>query len=276
MAIVMRLGTIPVPPQAEARVAALARSLGELFGVDMELHRAADYRVLLAAMDQGAVHFAWMPPIPASRGLASGTVVPAAVAVRNGLTSYMTGLIALKSSGIDALSDLKKVRAAWVDRESAGGYLVIRAALRNAGVSLVGAFSEETFLRSHAEVARCLMAGKADVGGTYFTFASGSQEIARSGYLEADLAHDDVRMLAHAGPIPSDVIAAQRSVPPSLVAALQAALVDGRALPVLEAARALTQADGFQRPAVEHFVMLREVLAVFEGGSPSSTVPRSR
>ena len=36
---------------------------------------------------------------------------------------------------IETLADLRSVRAAWVDRESASGYIVIRAALRAAGFS---------------------------------------------------------------------------------------------------------------------------------------------
>lgn len=273
MPIVMRLGTVPGGAEAEARAVGLARALTSLLGVDVELHRAADYRVLLAAIEQGTVHFAWMPPIPASRGLASGALNPVAVIVRNGVTSYMTGLVTMRSSRFHGLADLRDARAAWVDRESAAGYVVIRAALRNAQVSLVTAFAQETFERSHGAVALALKEGRADVGATYFTFASGSQQVSRSGYLDAGLSHDDVRMLAHAGPIPSDVFAVHKGVPQSMITAIQAALVDARPARFFEAARALTQGDAFTRPGSEHFAMLREVLVAIEGAS-QSTMPR--
>ena len=67
------------------------------------------------------------------------------------------------------------MRAAWVDRQSASGYVFIRAALRAKGVSLVDAFHEDLFLRSHAEVAR---AGGAGVesnqwsGGNYLRWSN--------------------------------------------------------------------------------------------------------
>ena len=127
-----------------------------------------EHRVLLSAFEQGIVQFAWVPPIPAARGVDRGVMVPVAVAVRSGSTSYNAALIAKKQGPIRGIEDLHDLRAAWVDRESAAGYVVIRAALRAAGVSLVSAFRDETFLRSHAEVSRAVGDGRADVGATFF------------------------------------------------------------------------------------------------------------
>ncbi len=275
----MRLGMIPGGDSGPAgdRAAALAAALGALLGTTVEVHQAADYRVLLSAMEQGIAHFAWMPPLTAARGVASGCLAPAAVSVRNGSTSYLTGLITMKESPLRTLSDLRSVRVAWVDRESASGYLVIRAALRNAGVSLVSAFSEELFVRSHGEVARAVHTGRVDVGATCFNFVSGTFEIARSGYSAVGgLSNDEIRILAHAGPIPSDIFAVQRSVPPSVVGLVQSALVDTRPLKVHELARGLAHADSFIRPTPEHLGMLRELLQLLEGTRGSSILPPGR
>ncbi|MBK7398796.1 MAG: DEAD/DEAH box helicase [Myxococcales bacterium] len=209
----LRFGLIP--DEANATLADdLARAAGEYLHTDVEVHRATDYRVLASSLEQGRIDFAWVPPVGAARLVTSGVVRDLALTMRNGQSTYLTGLFALRSSKIETPADLRGVRAAWVDRESASGYIVIRAALRTAGVSLVQAFSEEHFVRSHSEIARALATGKVDVGATCFNFVSGTVEIARSGYKDhGGLRDEDVRLVAHAGPIPADVLAAHKSVP---------------------------------------------------------------
>src|SRR5260221_1328374 len=96
----LRLGLIPIGDAADAaaRIDAFAAALGEALGSPVELHKAADYRVLVSAMEQGLVECAWLPPLAAARVVRSNIAEPAAIAVRNGTTTYMTGLMTLKSS----------------------------------------------------------------------------------------------------------------------------------------------------------------------------------
>ena len=260
----LKLGLIPFGDDAaaRARVEAFASSLGAALGATVELHKGVDYRAIVAAMEQGLVDFAWLPPLSAARVVRNGAGVPAAIAVRNASTSYMTGLLSMKTSAIVSLADLKGVRAAWVDRESASGYVVIRAALRASGVSLVSAFAEELFVRSHAEVARALQTGRADVGATCFNVASGGTvQIARLPAGQA-LAHDEVRILAQAGPIPSDIFAVRIAVAPSTLATVQAALVDARPGRAHASAMDLMRADGFVRPSEAHSRMITSLFDI--------------
>jgi phosphonate transport system substrate-binding protein len=253
-----RLGLIPLQGEgADARVRDLVDALAKSLGIPIEIHKAADYRALVTALDQGLVHFAWLPPLSAARATRAGTIVPVAVNVRSGATSYMTGLVTRKNSHVKTLGDLKGVRVGWVDRESASGYVVIRASLRQLGVSLVDAFSEELFLRSHAEVARAVHLGTVDVGATCFNFIGDSAQIARSGYTgEGGLPLSEVSILAYTGPIPADLLAAHRSVPAPIVAKLDAALLGPRSGKLAEIAKALVHADGFARPTERHMEML--------------------
>jgi phosphonate transport system substrate-binding protein len=175
----------------------------------------------------------------------------------------MTGLLTLKSSRIKELADLRGVRAAWVDRESASGYVVIRAALRAAGVRLVDAFAEELFVRSHAEVARALLSGRADVGATCFNMKGGAVEIARLPPGEG-LASDAVRILAQAGPIPSDIFAVRTAVAPSTLATVQSALVDARPGEPHRHAKHLMHADGFARPTSAHTHMIEALYEILD------------
>jgi phosphonate transport system substrate-binding protein len=269
---------IPQGTGGDARVRAFVDALAQVLELDVEVHQAADYRALVSGLEQGLVHFAWLPPLSAARAVRSGAIVPAAIAVRHGATSYFTGLIALESSGIRSLGDLNGLRAAWVDRESASGYVVIRAALRQQGVSLVDAFAEDIFVRSHDEVARAVDSGRADVGATCFNLTSGEVQMARSAYTDArGRVMKNVRIVAQAGPIPSDIFAVHKTVAAGLLAKLQTALIGARPANLFDAAKAMMFADAFARPEQDHVRML-EVLydTVLNDGRtiPPSVWPR--
>jgi phosphate/phosphite/phosphonate ABC transporter binding protein len=244
----VRLGLIPLGHTAstDERVRNFAAAVSEALGEAVVLHEASDYRVLVAAIEQGTVDLAWLPPLSAARVTRSGACAPAAIALRGGMTSYMTALVALRSSSVKSLSDLKHVRAAWVDRESASGYVVIRAALREMGVSFAEAFAQEIFVRSHAGVVQALRSGQVDVGATCFGLLGPSEPL---------------RILAQAGPIPSDILAVHRSVAPEVREKLARGLVEGASPEVLRAAKDLMQAEGFARPSRAHGMMLDRLIA---------------
>ena len=66
-------------------------------------------------------------------------------------------------------------------------------------------FGEELFLRSHAEVVRAVLDGRADVGATYAQRPAPGQPIQRAGFL--DVAPErSIRVLEWTRPIPNDVI----------------------------------------------------------------------
>jgi phosphonate transport system substrate-binding protein len=269
-----RLGVIPFSEGGEERMRAFVTALEGVFGASIELHRSADYRALASAVEQGLVHFAWLPPLAAARAVKSGSITPLAVCVRHGTTSYYTGLIARESSSIRSLDDLHGLRAAWVDRESASGYVVLRAALRQRGVSLVRAFSEDLFVRSHEEVVRSVATGHADVGATCFYVVSDAVEIGRTAYKGSHgLVLDNVRIVAEAGPIPSDIFAAHRSVPAAAVVKLQTALVGALPANLYEAAKAMMFADSFARADGEHVRMLEVLYETVLGESAPRSVP---
>jgi ABC-type phosphate/phosphonate transport system substrate-binding protein len=313
---------------------AFARSAAAAISASVEVHHAADYRGLVAALENGLVQAAWIPPISAARAIRSGSIVPIVVTLRNGATSYNACLFCMRTHALalgataglpssehiaaappieadlrtgypssarfkigsrsdraaprvserhiavsradramaDALK-MRDLRAAWVDRESASGFIVIRAALRAAGVSMISAFKEEVFLRSHAAVARAVGDGRVDIGATFFSYETGSRDIARAGWREGGLSDDQVHIVAQAGPIPSDIFAVHSSVPRSQIAALQAALIDARPRAMHVAAKELVHADGFVRPTEDHIAALKELLSAMENAAPSMRPP---
>ncbi len=266
----LRFGLIPVGGVrgGQAFADALTKALGET----VDVHHTADYRGLVAALENGLVQMAWVPPIPAARAVRAGMITPILVTRRNGTTSYSTCLFTRKGGPVRTLADLRDLRAAWVDRESASGFTVIRAALRAAGVSPVFAFKEEIFVRSHAEVARAVMDDRADVGATYFSHETGSGAIARAGWREAGVDDADLHFIHQAGPIPSDVFAVHSSVSKAQVTVMQTALIDARVRAVYESAKALVHADAFEKPTEEHLSLLRGLLATIEA-PPSGSMP---
>ena len=253
-----RFGLLPIEPEAKARVHALVAALGASLDATIELHQAANYRALVAALREGLVHFAWLPPLSAALAKREHSITPVAISVRSGASSVMTALFTLRSSKIVSLADLQWVRVAWVDRDSASGYAVVRHALRSAGVVLTDAFRDELFVRSHAEVRRAVKDGRADVGATCFHAEGGRLRIATSGHeVNIGLDDDEVRLLCEAGPIPADIFAAHRSVPPRVIAAIDKALVHAGAPGALKArAMVVMRADDFARPTEAHMRML--------------------
>jgi phosphonate transport system substrate-binding protein len=257
----LRLGLIPRGVERDEREHEFVVSLSDALGKQVDVHHAADYRVVLTGLEQGLVDFAWLPPLVAARAVRGRLAEPVAVAVRYGDTSYSTVLVAEATSPIRAPHDLRGARVAWVDRESASGYVVLRAALARSGVKLAQAFGHEQFVRSHSAVARAVLSGEVDVGATCAHADQGKVHFARSPYAgDKGLSSGDLRVVFEAGPIPSDIFAVRHGVPPRVRSAIEAALMHGMPARVHAAARALMHADGFAVPTHEHQRMLENLI----------------
>jgi phosphonate transport system substrate-binding protein len=270
---VLRLGLIPRGEEERAREREFVTALSAALQSEVDVHHAADYRIVLASIQQGLVSFAWLPPLVAARATRQHLVDPIAIAVRRGRTAYTTVLVTRPDSTIRSISDLRNVRVAWVDRESASGYAVLRSALARAGVRLTEAFSSEVFLRTHAAVARAVMDGKVDVGATCANADAGDIRFASSPH-EGDpgLTRAELRPVFEAGPIPSDLFAVRRDLPPRVRSALESALLHAIPPRVSAAARALMHAEGFTVPTPEHRRMLE---ALVDTGSWYPSAPSS-
>jgi len=249
----LRFGLIPRGEEGGASESAFVTAAAEALGREVEVHRAADYRVVLTGLEQRLVDFAWLPPLVGARALRAGLIDPVALVMRYGDTEYKTALVARVDSPVQRLEDLRSVRVAWVDRESASGYSVLRTALTNAGVHLTDAFGRELFLRSHAAVARAVLQGDVDVGATCSHTDRDGVRFARSPFAgDAGLTDAELRAVFEAGPIPSDLFAVRRGLAPGIRIVIERALLQGTPEPMHAAARALTHADAFALPTPEH------------------------
>ncbi|MBI4701162.1 MAG: phosphate/phosphite/phosphonate ABC transporter substrate-binding protein [Deltaproteobacteria bacterium] len=254
------------PQTTEGLLDEFCLALGEATDIDVVASGVSGYPQLAAELAAGAVDIVWLPPIPALRATAAGRAVPIALPVRGGDSSYHAALFARSGSALAGPGDLVALRAAWVHPQSAAGYLIIRAYLEGQGVDLGRAFTSDLFVGSHDAVTLAVLAGQADVGASfaYFDDAGG---VKRAGWGDAA-----VRIVARAGPIPNDIVAARQGLAPDLVGAVQSALVDARHERLRDAVRLLLAAEGFALPTPEQLAPLRALLARLQ---PSVDRPHS-
>lgn len=244
-------------------------ALRRVLGIPVRGIGVWQYHRLIEAMDLGDVDIAWLPPVIALQAAASGRAVPIAMPVRGGASSYSTALFTAEKSLIADVDDLFNVSAAWVDRQSSSGYLLIRAHLRTLGIEPVRAFAKESFLGGHEAVVRAVVDGHADVGAT-FIYPDATGAPSRAGWGGAR-----VRVLATAGPIPSDLVAASTRSDRDLVLAVQRALTNEEEPALRAAAFDLLRVDGFLIPSPEHLRPLAILLPSLEAPPlPPPTLPR--
>lgn len=255
----MRVGVALTNGSTREHVDAFCRALGAVTGLDVTGIALWHYHRLLEAMEMGDVDLAWLPPILAAQATYDGRAVPLAVPVRGGVSSYSTALFVQERSPVRTPQDLVGARAAWVDRQSVSGYLLIRAHLRSLGVTPERVFTSDQFLGSHEAVVRAVLDNSADVGATFIHL---DERPGRRGpgILRAGWGDARVRVIAHAGPIPSDVIAASARLGAGEARLVQEALLHGQDAALRGASQRLLGAEVFTAPVEGHLKGLAQLL----------------
>ena len=204
------------------------------------------YDAIVEAFGSGEVAFSWLPPLLVVKGRRAGALVPVALPVRGGTPVCSSVLFTRTNSSMRRVADLRGARVAWVDPQSATGYVVIRATLQAAGVDLERAFGVDRFVGSHDAVVRAVLSGEADVGATYAYISRQRMRVRAAGWGKAR-----VHIIARSDPFPAEVLVAAASLPAASVERLREALVSAGEWghsEVERAARALLQADRFVAP----------------------------
>ena len=194
-----------------AKVVDFTERLGRAVRMEVSIFEATSYEDLSKAIVSGYVDLAWLPPVPFMALDLRSAIRP--LVAHHRADGFHSALIVAADSRFHALSDLEGVRAAWVDRESASGFLLARIALAQAGVDPRRAFSEERFFGSHEAVARAITRGVSDFGATY-AGVDASGTLTRAPWLVLDTAEASrVRVLARVGGIPSDATVSSSRLP---------------------------------------------------------------
>jgi phosphonate transport system substrate-binding protein len=244
---------------ARPRLEELCEIASRALGVHLYPHVALQYRDLSDGLHRGELGLAWMPPIPAIELEDRGSATALALPLRNGSATYHAALV-VHEAGPHSINALKGTRAAWVDRDSASGYLVARLHLAASGIDLSGFFAKETFLHSHGAVIDAIADRRVDVGATFCQLDPRTRRPVHGGWTTSDgRPLKAVRVLATAGPIPNDAMVAS------------SALDEATRQRVLQWLRApddrakalffeLLRADGFRPAQSSHFEPLRKLL----------------
>jgi phosphate/phosphite/phosphonate ABC transporter binding protein len=219
---------------------ALAGALANGPALSVAPRTFTSYGQLLEAVHAGEVDLAWLPPRVAARAAAEERITPLVVPLRGEHAWYATALFSAPGSSIRTIGDLKGVRAAWVDPESMAGHVVIRAWLRSQGVDLEAAFSEEGFLGGHDQVVAAVLEGRVDVGATFAHQEPDGDRIVSAGWGKAQ-----VQVIAVAGRIPADVLAAKSGADAAVINGVREALTGDMDGELRGAALALFEADRF-------------------------------
>lgn len=199
----------------------------------------------------------WAPPLVAIELEDAGLARPVVAVHRGSRAGYHAALLGRRDSDIRTAEDLARargLRAVWVGRDSASGYLVPRWYLMKLGADPDEVFTQQRFVKTHAEVVRAVASGEADGGATHASLDPVSGDLLSAPWLEVGASQRALRVLALIGPIPGDVVCASTALTGPARRHLIAALL---ALPVEGAVRSLFQSAHLDPVAEGHLDELR-------------------
>jgi serine/threonine-protein kinase len=221
----IRFGLSPALGVAAARTQGerVASWLKKRFDRDVRTVVAGDYQALVEAISDGEVDFAWMPPVSFVRAAERGVGV-VALAQRYGRPTYESAIVVRADSPLMTLEDLRGKSIAYVDRESASGYLFAAdLIIQELGRDALG---EQHFQGSHKTVTDSVRRKWVDAGVTYVV-RDRQGHIVYSGWLDlAEAEQVPLRVLATTAPIPCDAIAHRPGLPTGMVDRLARTLVE--------------------------------------------------
>jgi eukaryotic-like serine/threonine-protein kinase len=208
---------------ARAQGERVAAWLKKRFDRDVRPIVVGDYQALVESISEGELDFAWMPPVSLVRAADRGVGV-VALAQRYGRPTYESAIVVRADSPLMSLEDLRGKSIAYVDRESASGYLFAADLIaRELGK---GALAEQHFQGSHKAVTDSVRRKWVDAGTT-FVVRDAQGFVVRSGWLDlADDGQAPLRVLATTAPIPCDAIVHRPGLATGLVERLAHTLTE--------------------------------------------------
>ncbi len=259
----------------QQRFGELCEILSRKVGCHFYPHHAVSYRDLIEATDRGDLGLAWMPPIGAIELSERGKLAPLVIPSRGGCTSFHSALI-VRRGGPKSITELKGYRAAWVEKESAAGYVVPRMHLATKGIDPNHYFSQELVLHSHFAVVDAVVSGRVDVGATFCSLDPITKRVITAGWTAPDGTNlRPVDVLATFGPIPNDAVAAATKLPADVRARVTRFFLEleSRERALLND---LVHATTFRVCAPAHFEPLRHIIRAARArgyNEPASTIP---
>ncbi|KAF1080079.1 MAG: Phosphonate ABC transporter phosphate-binding periplasmic component [Candidatus Rifleibacterium amylolyticum] len=193
----------------------LTRKLGVK---QVRLQTASNYTEIMNLLIEGKIDIAWLATMTSVEARKNPEIELLVKPIRFGTTSYRGIIIARQDSGIRNLKDLKGKKFAWVEPESASGYIFPKALLLEAGINTDKDFADETaFLNKHDAVVLNVLLGKYDAGACYDDARNTLREKAKM---------DELTILATTQDISNEPIVVRKSLPPDLIEKIKSALLE--------------------------------------------------
>jgi phosphonate transport system substrate-binding protein len=250
--------------KATAQATMLEGYLSEALKRPVKARSFSTYDMLAEALAKGDIDIAWINPIPYVRATqVEPGIQPVAKVIRNGAT-YTSVFFVKAESSAKTLADLKGMRVAWSDPDSASGYLYPKAMIIKSGAVPDSFFSKQSFVGPTKQVCQAVLSGDADVGATFET-GSENKELRPDGCLTslgADV-KGKLRAVVASDPIPNEVVAVRKDFDATLTETLGS--VFGQ-MSTTEAGKKLLSdvfnAEGFGAALETDFNTVRAVLKV--------------
>lgn len=220
-------------------------------------HLMVSYEELERGAAGDEFHLLWLPPMIALSVVPTGAARPLAIPVRGEQTSYATAIFTRPDASISTLDDLRGRSMGWVSRRSSAGYLLPRAFLAARGLDPDATLGREELLGSHDGVVAAVLGGRVDAGAVYVHVQDGA-------ITDGAWGERPVRVIAHHGPIPADLIASGRSLPAAQRERVAGLLLAEPTSDVAQRACALLRCDAFAAPEPSHL----DALASLTDGGP--------
>jgi phosphonate transport system substrate-binding protein len=203
----VRFGIVSASSAASDGLRKLCDELSKQVGQPFTSRVFRSYPELTAQMRAGEIDIGWAQPLAAVELEMLGAGVIALGVWRGAGSTFQSAIFVPASSSITRIEQLRGKRMAWVDPSSSAGYLFPKQKLISMGLHPDKFFVLQSFHRTHEEVAKTVMEGRADVGATCVAFFPGTGKIQSAGWSKGGAyADSDVRILLTHGPIPTDAL----------------------------------------------------------------------
>lgn len=208
----VRIGFNPTQNSDQLRPAAqaIADYLERRFqgAIEVEIFIPTEYRGLIEAMRGGNLDFAFFPPdgyVIANADVGAQVLLKS---VRGTSPFYWSAIIVRKDSNIKNVQGLDGKNIAWVDKNSAAGYVFPRAAVVGAGLDPDKLFAKQTFAGRHDACVLAVLNKSVDACAT---FANDTRN--KSGAWTQFLKPEEAAQLTaifYSKPIPGDTFSVSR------------------------------------------------------------------
>ena len=206
------------PQSIKENYAPILEDIAKKLGRIAKIIIVSDYDSLGRSLLNGTIDIGWFSPFAYVSTKSKGDITPMVTTVVNNNASYHGYIISRKDQGYKSIDDLHGKRFAFVDKQSASGYVYPRAMLVEHGKQPESFFSENIFLGSHDRVIDAVLDGTVDAGATY----SEAVDSARARGLNVQ----QLEILAQTDAIPKDAIAVRPGFDAQLLASLKQAFVE--------------------------------------------------